>query len=151
MKNNENFLLLTSLTVPQQLQIKQTLEATFSRKVSDDYFSSPFTAVLADPDFTAVAIIKALSTYHYLDKFAIHPDLQSQGIGKKLWTMVIQQYPTLIWRSRKDNPFNQFYLRSCSGFHHIGIWHIFWQGITVDDIPHVIELVSHIPESFYDK
>lgn len=148
---NDQFHLLSSLNRQQEAQIVQTLEATFARKVIEHYFDTTFSAIFANDSFTAVALLKNLSGYHYLDKFAIHPDRQNQGIGRQLWSIITRHTPELVWRAKKENPFNQFYNRHCSGLHHIGLWTIYWKDIKPENIPQVIELVSQIPESFYDK
>ena len=99
--NDDHFHLINTLTLQQEADIAQTLQATFGRKVIADYFDGNFSAIFVNKSCTAVAILKELSAYHYLDKFAIHPDLQNQGFGAKLWASIIAHTPDLIWRAKQ--------------------------------------------------
>ncbi len=68
----------------------------------------------------------------YMDKFAVVPEAQGHGVGARLFDEMINVYPKLFWRSRSDNPSNDFYLSLCQGYHKQNDWHIFWIGIFND-------------------
>ena len=68
----------------------------------------------------------------YMDKFAVVPEAQGEGVGTKLFDEMVKVYPKVFWRSRSDNPSNDFYLSLCQGCHKQDDWLIFWIGIFND-------------------
>ena len=56
--------------------------------------------------------------------------------------------PEFFWRSRRENPFNDWYMRQCDGMQISGNWRVFWKGMKADDIPQALELAVSAPDDF---
>jgi acetylglutamate synthase len=63
-----------------------------------------------------------------LDKFAVSDSARGEGLAKSLWQRLREAAPELIWRSRRENPFNGFYSSQADGFVRRGRWLVYWIG-----------------------
>ncbi len=54
------------------------------------------------------------------------------------------EVPALFWRSRRDNPVNEFYVEQADGFLKQDTWTLFWYGI--DDLDRVRACAQHCRE-----
>ena len=66
----------------------------------------------------------------YMDKFGVIPEAKGEGLGAGIWYEMRRVYPQVFWRSRSNNPINNFYLSICEGCQKQDEWHIFWIGIS---------------------
>lgn len=97
-------------------RLTELLEASFQKKVNTDAFYKRLEHVLAGAiiagDYEGAVIMTnetANNSQHaYLDKFAIAPSSQGIGLTDILWKQMCDQYPELLWRSRKDNGVNKW-------------------------------------------
>ena len=63
---------------------------------------------------------------------------------------MLSQAPALFWRSRADNPVNQWYARQADGMQRVGDWQVFWRGVAVDQIAAVIQYCVDRPADFIE-
>ena len=66
----------------------------------------------------------------YMDKFGVIPEAKGEGLGAGIWHEMRKAYPQVFWRSRPNNPINNFYTSICDGCQKQEEWHIFWIGIS---------------------
>ena len=66
----------------------------------------------------------------YMDKFGVIPEAKGEGLGAGIWHEMRKVYPQVFWRSRPNNPINNFYTSICEGCQKQDEWHIFWIGIS---------------------
>lgn len=106
------------------------------------------TAYLSDTG-RAAALISEWDDFFYLDKFAIDDTARGEGLARTVWDQMVRDYPSLFWRSRRDNRFNPFYIKEADGFINQTDWTIFWIGETnFDRIARTVKLISDLPADF---
>ncbi|KAI8065400.1 uncharacterized protein B0P05DRAFT_476148 [Gilbertella persicaria] len=122
-------------------RLTSLLEASFQRKVNTEAFYSRLDKVLAGAiiagDYEGAVIMtdekpdpSSSRSHAYLDKFAIAPSSQGIGLTDILWKRMCDNYPELLWRSRKDNGVNKWYFERSNGFIRLkdSNWVLFWHG-----------------------
>jgi acetylglutamate kinase len=112
-------------------RLKSLLEECFGRKLKKDYFKSkkPFRVYLAE-SYRATAILTHEEGVPYLDKFAVTPEAQGEGIGGSIWQRMLREVPKLFWRARATNPVNSWYAQQADGLYKTDDWWVFWCGMT---------------------
>lgn len=110
------------------------LERCFGRKLRTKYFEElQIDRLLWSTSHRAAAIItKDERGIACMDKFAVTPDAQGEGLGAALWHYVRAMYPTLYWRARPDNPINTWYMKQADAHIRKGDWLVF--GIGFDNL-----------------
>lgn len=134
-----------------QTKLTRLLERSFGRTLIEDEFytrlkSHLHIAIIAG-DYDGAAILTKESSSSagviYLDKFAVNPDRQGEGVADILWSEMIQrelsrsvssrtssQSNAIVWRSRADNAVNKWYFERADGHWRIlnTQWVMFWVG-----------------------
>ena len=107
------------------------LETSFGRRLKPDYFDAlNLECVLVSESFGAMAIVlKGVDGTPYLDKFAVTPEAQGAGLGAAVWQALIHRCPQLYWRSRTDNPVNQWYFEQAETSYTEKHWVAFTRGL----------------------
>jgi acetylglutamate kinase len=120
----------------------QTLEATWWDKVS-------LLSAYVSETYRAAAVVAELDEFVYLDKFAIDESARGEGLARTVWDHMIRDYPSLVWRSRADNPFNPFYEKESDGSMTLNGWTIYWKGVfDFELIGRAVKRLSEMPASF---
>lgn len=120
----------------------QTLETTWWDEVS-------LLSVYVSQTYRAAAVVAELDEFVYLDKFAIDESARGEGLARTVWDHMIRDYPSLVWRSRADNPFNPFYDKESDGSMTLNGWTIFWKGVyDFELIGRAVKRLSEMPPSF---
>lgn len=138
-------------------KIKIVLEESFKKKVKE-YFLSKISkleqnySILYENNFEGVAILKKLDdSIYYLDKFAVIPIRQGTGLGKSIWSKLIQDHPKIMWRAKFDNPFNKFYAKECDGLIKYKGWWVFWKGIKLNDAQLFIDEILNLEDTMIEN
>lgn len=84
----------------------------------------------------------------YLSKFAVGREARGEGLAQELWDAVCENHPAFFWRSRRDNPVNQWYDRHADGRHSAGDWAVFWRGMDVESVPALVAFCTARPPDF---
>ena len=126
---------------------KSLLEAAFGRKLRDSYKLQGEYALVAG-NYDAMALVKKTPLASYLDKFAVAPSLQGNGMGKKLWKTLCKTENKLFWRSKKSNPINEWYEKKADGKAARGKWVVYWKNLNGEEAKKVILFAALLPESF---
>lgn len=116
-------------------KIRQLLESSFGHALTTDYFDqTQATHIYVTDDYRAIAIITRENGCDHLDKFAVDPGAQGEGLGQAVWHQVVTNHPQIYWRSRRNNAINTFYFQQSHGCCKRGPWVVFWRGITNFDM-----------------
>ena len=107
----------TTLDDADEGRLRQLIESSFSRRLSDAYFSrlrysrtTNLDKILVAGDYEGVAIMtRENSDFYYLDKFAVQPRARGTGIVDILWSEITSLYSSFFWRSRNENGVNPWY------------------------------------------
>ena len=95
-----------------------------------------------DPDdhgWRGAALVVETPLGAYLSKFAVDAEAQGEGIGRDLWQALASDYPRIFWRARAANAIGPWYVKLCDGMMRFADWHVFWIGLTPDDIPAALQ------------
>lgn len=112
-------------------RLRALLEECFGRTLAPDYFTSkqPYRIYLAESyRATAILTLEQVGAHEvpYLDKFAVTPEAQGEGVGGSIWQRMRREVPKVFWRSRGDNPVNGWYAQQADGLYKGGHWWVFW-------------------------
>jgi acetylglutamate kinase len=73
-------------------------------------------------------------------------EARGEGLGGAVWKRLIAHAPRLYWRSRNDNPVNEFYFSACHGAVKTGRWTVFQRGETdLSRLPEMVERIAALP------
>lgn len=130
-RRGERFGHLTVLDGEHRGRLGALLEACFERRLRADYWESvrPDGVIFAESGRAAAIVELGVDGTPYLDKFAVTPEAQGEGLGAALWNQLTSRYPQLYWRSRGENPINGWYVRQAEASFRRGRWQVFAYGI----------------------
>jgi len=134
-------------------RLKVLVESSFGRKLASDYFevTKPF-QVFVSEHYRAALILTLENGIPHLDKFAVSDDAQGEGLGRAAWQVMRMTTPQLFWRSRADNPINEFYFDECDGCMKVEKWNVFWYGLeTFDEIRFAVDHCQVRPATLKDS
>jgi acetylglutamate kinase len=127
------------------------LEQCFNRKLKPGFFEQlKVDRLLWSSSHRAAAIItRDKHNVAFMDKFAVTPNAQGEGLGAALWHKVRERYPMLYWRARPNNPINSWYLRQADACVRRGNWLVY--GIGFDNLGKLDDAATRcaaLPESW---
>lgn len=133
-------------------KLQDLLESGFSKKLLPDYFrDNKPSRIYFSEDYRAALVLLKVADMAYLDKFAVADDAQGEGLGSAAWNVMRQDNPKLFWRSRRDNPINEFYLQAADGCIKFPGWTVFWYGLHgMDEIQTAVSYCLTRPASFHE-
>jgi len=113
--------------------IEPLVEGAFGRTLKASYWNdwSPLYCLLSEQR-RAGAVVTTLAGVDVLDKFSVVGAARGEGLAKSLWQSLIAASPEIIWRSRRENPFNAFYHAEADGSVRRGPWTVFWVGNSLE-------------------
>ena len=114
-----------------QEHFKKIIEASFGGSLVHSFFDDPSSVniFMTSCKRATIAISNEFSI-PYMDKFGVIPEAKGEGLGAGIWHEMRKVYPQVFWRSRPNNPINNFYTSICEGCQKQDEWHIFWIGIS---------------------
>jgi acetylglutamate kinase len=108
--------------------------------------------VFVSEHYRAALIITLEEGIPHLDKFAVSEDAQGEGLGRAAWQVMRAATPRMFWRSRWDNPVNDFYFDESDGCVKGEKWNVFWYGLeTFHEISFAVDHCRARPASLKDK
>jgi acetylglutamate kinase len=119
-------------------RLRQLLESSFGKELSDAFFDLPPLAVYVDPTYRGAAIVHDAYPVPYLSKFAVQPEAQGEGIGRDIWEVLVRHHAQLYWRSRADNPIATWYVSVCDGMVRRPAWYVYFRGLAVELIAEAV-------------
>ena len=132
-------------------KLKRLLEESFGRKLGDSYFETSRkenATFFVEERYLAAAIVKKLNGLSYIDKLAVLPEVQGEGLARDMITGIMNSCGKAFWRARPDNHINEWYLKLCSGMQKIKKWHIYWSNLNTCQIKEAIKCASKKPADF---
>lgn len=131
-------------------ELEKLIKAAFGKELLEGWWDRlELEAAYVSDSGRAAAIVTKPDDFIYLDKFAIDDSARGEGLARTVWDHVTRDYPTLFWRSRRDNRFNAFYIKEADGFINQGGWTIFWKGeLDFDRIAPTVKLITDLPSDF---
>lgn len=128
-------------------QLRVLIESGFGRRLAADYFerTQPWRVFVSEHRRAALVLTEETFTdgerVPHLDKFAVANDAQGEGLGRAAWQAMRERVPKLFWRSRRDNPVNEFYLTQADGCIKGERWNVYWYGL--ETYSAIAEAVDH--------
>jgi len=129
-------------------QLKASIESGFEKSITTNMKDWPVKSVLIEENYRGGAILTRLAGMNYLSKFWVVKAAQGEGIARDIWEALVKKHTTFFWRSRKANPFNDWYMKACDGMQINGDWRVFWVGLERDQIGKAIEAACRVPQDF---
>ena len=140
-----------SLNMLDEDALQLSIEQAFERPLETDFMTRSMSHAFVEADYRGGAILTELSGLPYLSKFWVTHTARGDGIARDIWSAICAKVPIFFWRSRMDNPFNEWYMKSCDGMQISGEWRIFWRGLSAPEIPGAIIAAANAPHDFdYD-
>jgi acetylglutamate kinase len=133
-------------------KIRSLVESGFGRRLAPDYFEKvqPW-RVFVSEHYRAVLILTLEEGIPHLDKFAVSEDAQGEGLGRAAWQVMRAATPRMFWRSRWDNPVNDFYFDESDGCVKGEKWNVFWYGLeSFEEIRFAVDHCRARPASLKD-
>ena len=131
--------------------LRDSIESAFEKPLSRDFFKRPMQHCFIETDYNAGAILTSLAGLPYLSKFWVMQVAKGEGIARDIWDEMCEEVPAFFWRSRMDNPFNEWYMRACDGMQISGDWRVFWRGLKAPEVPGAIIAAASAPHDFEYK
>jgi len=130
-------------------RVTQLVTTAFGRAPAKDWWSTlELARAYITENYRAGAFVARLDGVGYLDKFAVEAEARGEGLARAVWKRMVADWPQLIWRSRSDNPINEFYVRESDGCVRRGDWTVFWIGFPDLVAVHpLVETVADLPPS----
>lgn len=116
-------------------RLRALIESGFGRRLAPDYFerTAPYRVYVSEHYRAALVLTREQlhdgSAVPHLDKFAVADDAQGEGLGRAIWHVMRARTDSLFWRSRPDNPVNEFYFEEADGCLKNERWQVFWYGL----------------------
>lgn len=122
-------------------RLQELLESSFRKPLAPDYFArTRLYRAYVTRSYRAAALLTLESGIAHLDKFAVSDEARGEGLGRATWVRMRQDHPKLYWRSRRENPINDFYFQECDGCVKGSPWNVFWYGF--DDFAEIARCVE---------
>ncbi len=129
-------------------ELKLSIEEAFSKSIKPIFLRSKIYKGFIEEDYRGGAIFTELAGLPYLSKFWVTKEARGEGIARDIWEAMIDDIPAFFWRSRMENPFNDWYMRACDGMQISGNWRVFWKGLHAPEVPGAIIAASSAPDDF---
>lgn len=132
-------------------RIKALLEESFGKKLESRYLAEiqgRGTEFFVEESYKGAAIVKKVNGICYIDKLAVLPEVQGEGLARDLITSVMNSSRKAFWRARPENHINEWYFRLCSGVQKVKDWYVYWSNLDTDEIEKAIKYASGKPVDF---
>jgi len=139
-------------------KLSTAIDAAFGKRLNLDFFDTPLTFGCIDSKYRGGALFKTFDTESgeltYLSKFFVVREARGEGIGRDIWDAACEDISSFVWRSRLENPFNDWYMKQCDGMQIVDSeiadvsWRVFWKGLDPQSIPDAVQAVISLPEDF---
>jgi hypothetical protein len=126
------------------------LQSSFGRELAPGFFDREMAHVYLEESYRGAALVRQTSLGAYLCKFAVEREAQGEGLGRDIWQEVVRDHPSLFWRAHPDNPIAQFYVQECDGMLRTERWHVYWKGLSPEQVPDAVATALSQPVDFVD-
>ncbi|MBI2145529.1 hypothetical protein HYU18_04380 [Candidatus Woesearchaeota archaeon] len=131
-------------------RMRELLEKSFGRKLSSSYFSAKNgkTTFFIEENYAAAAVVERINEMHYIDKLAVLPEAQGEGLARDIITSARNNCKKVFWRAKPENHINEWYQKLCSGMQKVDRWFVYWSNLDSDEIKDAIKYASEKPADF---
>ena len=129
-------------------KLQTSMESAFDKSLRADFLKSKITAGYVEENYRAGAVFTQLADLPYLSKFWVVKEARGEGIARDIWDIALAKTPAFFWRSRMDNPFNDWYMARCDGMQIAGNWRVFWKGLSAHEVAEAITVAASSAEDF---
>lgn len=133
-------------------KLKQLLEKSFGKKLSGSYLATAGkeekTIYFVEENYNGIAVINKIDGICYIDKLAVLPEVQGEGLARDLITAVMNSCRKVFWRARPENHINDWYFRLCSGMQKVGSWFVYWSNLNINEIKTAVNYAAEKPADF---
>jgi len=127
------------------------IQSAFGRSLRDPESLKNASDFYVESRYRGAVILEPHSFGKYLSKFTVGTEARGEGVAQELWEIACEPQERLFWRSRSDNPVNQWYERHADGYHRQGKWMVFWKGVSPAELPAIIGYCLDRPSDFKEK
>jgi len=124
------------------------MESAFDKPLKKDFFKTKVKSGFVEETYRGGALFTELAGLPYLSKFWVIKEARGEGIARDIWDIATEAMPVFFWRSRMENPFNDWYMRGCDGMQISDGWRVFWKGLTALEVPAAIIAAANAPDDF---
>ncbi|AOP34510.1 acetylglutamate kinase [Leptospira tipperaryensis] len=143
-KNRIDFISdLNSIPKPK---INHLIETAFQRSLKPNFWNQEFAGILLESEYKGCALVKNTPYGFFLSKFAVDEIARGEGVGRDIWDQMVQRFPVLFWRARKENSISKWYTKVCDGMQKEGIWIYFWIGVKEEHIQPICTFLRNLPQ-----
>lgn len=142
---------LTGIESLQKEKLVALIEESFGKPLSNPDCLANAVDLFLEKEYRGAVLLEAHPAGRYLSKFAVGTQARGEGVAQELWDTACASQDKLFWRSRTDNPINQWYERHATGHHIEGGWNVFWKGIPPSDLPDIIHYAVNRPPDFREQ
>lgn len=128
--------------------LQDSMNGAFDKQVNGAYWKSDFLHDFIEADYRGGALFTPLAGLPYLSKFWVAKEARGEGIARDIWDIMCENVPAFFWRSRMENPFNDWYMSACDGMQRQGEWRVFWKGLEASQIQSAVEAAATAPDDF---
>lgn len=132
------------------LRLFRLIEESFGRRLDAAFLERKVLGILLEVDYRGVALVQEGQGAAYLSKFAVLPEARGEGLGQDLFWALSKKYPQIYWRARPENPINAWYRTVCDGMHQSDRWAIYYRGVSIMDVPHLVKDALERPVDLSD-
>ena len=137
-----------TLARTDKARLKTSIEEAFNKPIKPIFLRSKIHKGFIEEDYRGGAIFTQLAGLPYLSKFWVSKAAQGEGIARDIWDKMCGEIPAFFWRSRMENPFNEWYMNACEGMQINGDWRVFWKGLEASEVPGAILAAASAPDDF---
>ena len=129
-------------------RLEQALESAFGRELRASFWADPVERIWVEANYRAGALVRDVDSLDYLSKFWVRREARGEGLARDMWNAVVTDTPAMFWRSRADNPFNNWYLARADGMQRGETYTTFWVGLDAASARRAIEIAQDLPDDF---
>ncbi|MCC5813502.1 MAG: acetylglutamate kinase [Leptospira sp.] len=129
-------------------KLQKLIENSFQRKCKPGFMENNFYKVILESEYKACALFLQTESGVLLSKFAVDEIARGEGVGREIWDLMKQTFPSLFWRAKISNPISHWYMKEADGMIKTQGWIYFWMGESWQNVPKIIEYLSNLGEDW---
>lgn len=128
--------------------LKASIEEAFNKVINPAFLRRKIHKGFIEENYRGGAIFTKLTDIPYLSKFWVTTEARGEGIARDIWDAMTEDISSFFWRSRMENPFNDWYLKTCDGMQISEDWRVFWKGLEGEQVPGAILAAASASDDF---
>jgi acetylglutamate synthase len=131
-------------------KLRKLLEESFGKNLNSKYLGrlKDNSLIFVEENYSGAAVVEKVDGMHYIDKLAVMPKVQGEGLARDLISSVMNHCSAVFWRANPANHINEWYLKLCSGMQKESKWYVYWSGLSLEQIKKAVEFSLDKPADF---